>query len=67
MAKPIKYVSSDKDSTTGQLFVQWNENGKIRRKSWSWHPCGRSHDEAYKLAEKFLLDNGHCRKKRLEI
>ena len=50
----IKYLSSDENSKCGTLYVSYKENGKLKRKSWSWHVNGRTHYEAFSLAEEFL-------------
>jgi len=51
---PVKYLSSDAKAKTGTLYVQYAQDEKLKRKSWSWHMDGRSHAEAYQLAEQFL-------------
>jgi len=54
-AKRIKYISSSKGRTTGIVFGTYKENGKTRRKSFSWHYSnGRTEQEATSLLEAFL-------------
>ena len=62
MGRPIKdiqYLSSMPGCKTGQVFTRYVVDGKIRRKSFSWHPAGRSEKEALKLLQEFIANNSH--------
>lgn len=56
--KPIQYVSCNAESKCGIIVAVWKEDDAVKRKSFSFHVCGRSHDEAYALAKEHLKEKG---------
>lgn len=60
--KKIQYMSgATPESATGCLFIPYYVDGKLRRKSFSWHyqgGCSRTHTEELLLAEQFIKENG---------